>query len=39
MKKIDFKKYNDEIIELSLTERLQQIFNDILKMNFNRMYQ
>jgi len=39
MQKNDFKKYNDEIIELSLTERLQQLFNDILKMNFNGMYQ
>lgn len=29
----NFKNYNDKIVELPLTERLQQLFNDILKMN------
>lgn len=29
----DFKKYNDEVIELPLTERLKQLFNDIINMN------
>lgn len=29
----EFKKYGDEVIELPLTEKLKQLFNDITKMN------